>query len=146
MHKSKLLSLFSIFMKRIDYLPLHSKDKLLVYHRHVLSKVSWHFTVADLSKAWVTDNFDNLVSKYIRRYLDLPFSATLISLIFTKSQFSLNLQLPSIKFTQCQTVSRNIARSSPNVYVQALWKNTCNGTKLQYDMCRNTKEVLKAIG
>ena len=145
MHKSQLLSLFSTFMKGIDDLPLHPKNKLLVYHRYVLSKVSWHFTVADLPKTWVSDNLDNLVSKYIRRWLDLPVSATLTSLVLTKNQFGLNLKLPSVKFTQCQTLSRNILRSSPNVNVQTLWKNTSNGTNLQYDIYRNTKEVLKAV-
>ena len=72
MHKSQLLSLLSTFMKGIDDLPLHPKNILLVYHRYVLFKVSWHFTVADLPKTWVSDNRDNLVSKHIRRWLDLP--------------------------------------------------------------------------
>ena len=57
----------------------------------------------------------------------------------------LNLQMPSVKFTQCQTVSRNILRSSPNANVQALWKNTSTGPNLQYDIYRNTREVLKAV-
>ena len=143
-HKSQLLSLFSKFMKGIDDLPLHPNNKRLVYHKYVLSKVSWHFTVADLPKTWVSDNLDNLVSKYIRRWLDLPVSATLTSLVLTKNQFGLNLKLPSVKFTQCQTVSRNILRSSPNDNVQTLWKDTSNGTNLQYDIYRNIKEVLKA--
>ena len=139
MHKSQLLSLFSTFMKRIDELPLHPKTKLLVYHRYVLSKVSWHSTVVDLPKTWVSDNLDNLVSKFIRRWLDLPVSATLTSLVLTKNQFGLNLKLPSVKYTQCQNVSRNIPRSSPNVNVQTLWKNTSNGTNLQDNIYRNTR-------
>ena len=53
--------------------------------------------------------------------------------------------MPSVKFTQCQTVSRNILRSSPNANVQALWKNTSTGPNLQYDIYRNTREVLKAV-
>ena len=78
-HKNKLSSLFTELLKEIDSLPLHPKNKLLLYSRFVLSKVSWHFTVADLSKTWVTENLDNLVSKYIRQWLDLPVSATLSS-------------------------------------------------------------------
>ena len=148
LYKSKLLSLFSAFMKRIDYLPLHPRNKLQVYHRYVLSKVSLHFTIADLPRTWITKNFDNLVSRYIRSWLDLPVSATLTSLALTKNQFGLNLQMPSAKFIQCQTVSRNtlqsstnvnILQSSPNVNVQALWKNTSTGPNLQYDIYRNTK-------
>ena len=144
-HKSKLVSLFSTLMKDIDDLPLHPKNKLLLYHRYVLSKVSWHFTVADLPKTWVVQNLDNLVSNYIRQWLDLPVSATLSGIILSKNQFGLNLQLPSIKFAQCQTVCRNALKSSPNIDIQTLWKNTSHGTNLQYDIYRNTKEVLKAV-
>ena len=65
--KNKLSSLFSDFLKDIDSLPLYPRNKLLLYSRFVFSKVSWHFTVADLSKTWVTENLDNLVSNYIRQ-------------------------------------------------------------------------------
>ena len=86
-HKDKLSTLFTELPKEIDSSPLHPKSKLLLYSRFVLSKVSWHFTVADLSKTWVTENLDNLVSKYIRQWLDLPISATLSSIILSKSQY-----------------------------------------------------------
>ena len=98
-HKDKLSSLFTELRKEIDSLPLHLKNKLLLYSRFVLSKVSWHFTVADLSKTWVTENLDNLVSKYIRQWLDLPISATLSGIILSKSQYGLNMILPSMKFS-----------------------------------------------
>ena len=145
LQKSKLLSLFSTFTKGIDELPLHPKNKLLVYRRYVLFKVSWYFTVADLPRTWVTENLDNLVSRYIRSWLDLPVSATWTSLALTQKRFGLNLQMPPVKFTQCQIVSRIILQSSPNANVQALWKNTGTGPNLQYDIYRNTKEVLKAV-
>ena len=57
----------------------------------------------------------------------------------------MNLQMPSVQFTQCQTVSCNVLRSSPNVSVKALWNNTSNGPNIQYDIYRNTKEALKAV-
>ena len=145
LQKSKLLPLFSTFMKGIDDFPLHPKNELLVYHRYVLSKVSWHLKDTDLPRTWVTENLDNLVARYIRSWLNLPVSATLTSLALTQKQFGLNLQMPSVKFTQCQTVSRNVLQSSPNVNVQALWKNTSTGPNLQYDIYRNTKDVLKAV-
>ena len=135
-HKEKLLSIFPNLLKEIDDLPLHPKNKLLLYHRYVLSKVSWHFIVVDLSKTWVIENLDNLVSKYIRQWLDLPLSATLTSIVLSKNQFGLDLHLHSVKFTQCITVSRNALRT--------LWKNTSCGMNLQYDIYRNTKDVLKS--
>ena len=47
-HMSEVLDIFSGLMKNIDCIPCH--PKYLLYHRLVLSKVSWHFTIANLSK------------------------------------------------------------------------------------------------
>ena len=65
--KNKLSSLLNELLKEIDFLHLRSENKPLLYSRFVLSNVSWHFTVVELSKTWVTDNFDDLVYKYIRQ-------------------------------------------------------------------------------
>ena len=50
MHKSELIDMKNTILAQIDQLPLHPKYKILLYSRHLLSKISWHFTVADLSK------------------------------------------------------------------------------------------------
>ena len=108
-------------------------------------KAAWNFTVADLSKTWVVENLDNLVLKYVRKWFDLPVSSTLSGLVLPNSNFGLNLLLPSVKFTQCQTVCRSALRSSQNDDVKSPWKNTNNGMNLQYDIYRDTKDVLKAV-
>ena len=48
MHKSELLEILGSLMSDIDMLPIHPENKLLLYQRHVLSKLPWHLTVADL--------------------------------------------------------------------------------------------------
>ena len=65
--KNKLSFLFTELLKEIDSLPLLPKSNLLLHSRLALSKVSWHFTVADLSKTWITENLGHFVSKYIRQ-------------------------------------------------------------------------------
>jgi len=144
-HKNKLSSLFTELLKEIDSLPLHPKNKLPLYSRFVLSKVSWHFTVADLSKTCLNENHDNHDSKYIRQWLDLPISATLSSIILSKNQFGLNMIFLSMKFSQCQTVFRNSLRSSPNYEIKSLWQSTNCFMNIQYDVYKNTKDVVKAV-
>ena len=61
-HKEELTSLVNEIMTDIDLKPLHPKNKLL-YSRYVLSKLSWYFTVATLSKTWVTENIDPIVNQ-----------------------------------------------------------------------------------
>ena len=116
-----------------------------MYHRFVLSKISWHFTIADLGKTWVVENIDNVASKYIRQWLELPISATLSALILSKSKYGINLILPSTKFIQCQVVVRNALKSSPNSDIHFLWSSSSVGCNIQYDQFRNTKQVLNAI-
>ena len=112
----------------------------------MLSKLSWHFTVTDLGKTWISENLDNIVSKYIRQWLELPMSATLSSIVLSSTNFGLAFQLPSVKFQQCQTVLRSSLKSSKDEAIVRVWKNTNCGANIQYNIYKNTKQVLKLIG
>ena len=144
-HLFNVLDLVTNLMKQIDGIPCHPTNKLLLYHRFVLSKLSWHFTIANLSKTWVVENIDNLVASYFRQWFELPISATLSTLILPKSKFGINCILPSTKFLQCQTVIRNSLRLSPTSDITSLWAHTRIGCDIQYDQYKNTKQVLTAI-
>ncbi len=132
-------------MSEIDLKPLHPKNKILLYSRYLLSKFSWHFTVATLSKTWVSENMDSVVNKFVRKWLEIPVSGTLSNVFLTSNKFGLNIYPPSVKFTQCQTVSRKALKTSPNDCIRNLWKSTCDNTNIQYDVYTSTKEVLKSF-
>ena len=78
MHKSELTDMRNTILVQIDQLPLHPKYKILLYSRHLLSKISWPFTVADLSKTWVSENLDNIVASYVRKWLEIPVRGFLL--------------------------------------------------------------------
>jgi hypothetical protein len=62
-----------------------------------------------------------IASKYIRKWLELPVSATLSNVFIPpQSKFGLKIILPSAKFIQHQTVSRSALKYSPNVYIHNL--------------------------
>ena len=63
--------------------PLHPKNKLLLYSRYLLSKLSWHFTVTTISRTWVSENMDSVVNKYVRKWLEIPISGTLSNVYLT---------------------------------------------------------------
>ena len=107
-HKSEVYNTLTDILNNIDNLPLHPKNEILLYSRYVLSKISWHFTVSDIGKTWVNEKLDNIVSTYIRKWLELPISATLSNVRLPHNKFGLNIILPSTKFLQCQSVSRNV--------------------------------------
>ena len=81
----------------------------------------------------------------MRRWFELTTCATLSSLIISKSNYGLNLILPSIKFIQCQTIICNALKTSPNSDIKSLWLDSDNFTNIQFDQYRNTKQVLKSI-
>ena len=144
-HKSEVYDTLTNILNEIDNLPLHPKNKILLYSRYVLSKISWHFTVSDIGKTWVNEKLDNIASTYIRKWLELPISATLSNVLLPRNKCGLNIILPSTKFLQCQTVSRKALKASPNEATNNLWKDTSNYKNVQYDSYKNTKDVLTTI-
>ena len=128
-HKSEVYDTLTNILNEIDNLPLHPKNKILLYSRYVLSKISWHFTVSDIGETWVKEKLDNIASTYIRKWLELPISATLSNVLLPRNKCGLNIILPSTKFLQCQTVSRKALKASPNEATNNLWKDTSNYKK-----------------
>ena len=144
-HMSSLTSPFSDMLPEIDSLAILPQNKLRLYQTYLLSKVSWDFTVTNISKTWVMQLLDNLVSRYFREWLDIAISATLSGTILSKNQFGLSLQLPFVKFLQCQSVQRNILKSSPNNNIRSLRKTPVRDRIFNMIYCiysRNTKDVL----
>ena len=140
-HKIHLESSLLDMLKLIDSLRILPKNGLLLYQRYVLSKLSWHLTVSNLSKTWVIQNLDNVVVRFVRKWLDIPISATLSGISLPRNQFGLNLLVPSVKFLQCRTVLHTILKSSSNDTITFLWRSTSFGI----NMIRNTEQVFKAV-
>ena len=121
-HKGLLLTSLHDMLQTVDSLHIHPKNKLLLYHRYIPSKLSWHLTVADLSKTWICEHLDNVVTKYIRQWLEFPISATLSAIMLSHNSFGFSFQLPSVTFIQCQTVLRSALKSSEDAAITKLWK------------------------
>ena len=107
-------------MTDIDTKPLHPKNKLNLYCRYVLTKLSWHFTVTSIPKTWVIENIDPIVNRYIRQWLEIPISGTLSTIFLANDKFGLNPYPPSVKFIQCRSVLRSVLKTSPNESINQL--------------------------
>ena len=86
-------------MESIDKLPLHPRNKLLVYHRYVLAKLSWELTVSDISETWVKEALDSIVHKYVREWLEIPINGTLDIISLSKEKFGLGFTSVSTRYT-----------------------------------------------
>ena len=124
----------------IDNLPLHPKNKLKLYQQWILSKVSWHLTVTKISNTWMKNNIDNIVSRYIRLWLEIPVNGTLNIVTQSKRKFGLGVT----RHTQCQVTFRNKLRKSGNHNIREIDKSTSN-VNIQYDQFNSTRDALKHI-
>ena len=130
-HQSEIFDLFNNIISRIDDLHLHPRNKNLLYSCYLLSKILWDFTITDISQTWICETLDGIATKYIRKWLELPISATLSNVYLPHNKFGLNVILPSTKFIQCQTVSRLALKSSINENIRELWSITSTNKNIQ---------------
>ena len=143
-HKELLLEMSSEIMNKIDSLPLRSKNKILLYSRYFMSKISWHLTIADIEQTWVVNQLDSLAHTYLRRWLEIPASGTLSIIMLSKSQFGLDIHDISTKFKQCQVVVRQCLKNSENQEINQLY-HLSNDKSKQYDSFNSTRNVLKSM-
>ena len=68
---------------------------------------------------------------------------TLSNVFLTKAKFGLSLYPPSIRFSQCQTVTRNALKCSPDEDIKHLWKSTSTHTNLNMTDTEIQKRCLK---
>ena len=144
-HKEELLKKTKELLRSIDELPLHPKNKLLIYHRFVLSKLSWDLTITDISMTWVKQSRDSIANQFVRIWLEIPISGSLDIIQLAKGKFSIGYVLISTHFAQCQNTLRNTLKHSPNIDVRKIYDDTHTNKNLQYDKFKSTKEVIKNI-
>ena len=132
-------------LKTVDSFHIHPKNKLLLYHSYIPFKLSWHLTVADLSKTWICEHLDNAFANYILQWLELPLSAILSAIILSHNNFDLSFQPPSVKLMQCQAALCSSLKSSQDDVIRKLWKSNKCGISIQDATYKSTKHVLRII-
>ena len=141
-HKANIIQLTNDIFMKIDSLPLHPRNKILLYSRYLHSKFSWDLTVADIDKTWIVNNIEYICGQFIRRWLEIPPSGTLDLILLSGEKFGLEVSDVSTKLQQCQVTVRKCLRSSPNVDIQQL-ADMADAKTEQYDRFRASKEVIK---
>ena len=109
-----------------------------------ISKVSWHLNATKISNTWMKNNIDNIVSRYIRLWLEIPVNSTLNIVTQSKCKFGLGVILPSTRHTRCQVTFKNKIRKSSNHNIREIHKSASN-INIQYDQFNSTREALKDI-
>ena len=98
-HKEDLISDTKDFLKRTDELPIHPKNEMFIYHRYILSKLSWNLTIADIDMTCIKQSLDSIVNQYVRSWLEIPISSTLDTIQLSKGKFGICYGMVSTRFT-----------------------------------------------
>ena len=111
-HKANIIQLTNdILMKifYIDSLPLHPKNKILLYSRYLHAKLSWDLTVADIDEAWIVNNIDNICRQFIRRWLEIPPSGTFDLILLSREKFGLEVADVSTNYNSVKLRFANVS-------------------------------------
>ena len=144
-HKVSMLSKLKELLHTVDQLPLHPKNKIKIYSRYILPKLSWDLTISDVTVTWVKQVLDPVLKGYIRQWLEIPISGTLDILSLSKEKLGIGIINVSDRFMQCQVTLRNCLKNSINSDVRKIHANTSKGPNLKIDSVTSTKEMIKDL-
>ena len=60
--------------------------------RYVFSKLKWWFSIYNLTETWVSENLDNVINRYYRKWLHFPVSGNITHLTLPKNNLGLNIK------------------------------------------------------
>ena len=84
-HKHELLSESERLLEKIDLVPLHPRFKLELHGKYLLSKISWHLTIADINIIRVKQTLHLICHNNFSSWLGIPTIGTLDILLQAKS-------------------------------------------------------------
>ena len=90
------------------------------------------------------NNIDNIVSRYIRQWLEIPVNGALNIVTHSKRKLGLGATLPFTRHSQCQVTFRNKLRKCSSHNIWEIHKSTKN-INIQYDHFNSICEALKHI-
>ena len=144
-HKKILIEEVEDILSIISKLPLHPEHKLDLYNRYLLSKISWHLTIADLTETWVKEVLENKCHNAFQRWLGIPANGTVDIIMLSKSKFGLNIVDVSMKFTQCQTIIRKKLSNAENEDTQLVYQLIREKSNINYDHYITSKNIIKDL-
>ena len=124
---------------------MHTKHKLDLYNRYLLSKISWHLTIVDLTETWVKEVLGNKCHNAFRRWLEIPANDTVDIIMLSKSKFGLNIVDLSMKFTQCQTIIKKKLSNAENEDTQLIYQLIREKSNINYNHFITSKNVIKDL-
>ena len=81
------------YLSLIETIPVKNIDKIKILNTYVFSKLRWPMSIYDLGTTWVKQSCDNLITRSIRRWLDIHPGTNVSHLKLPAGKLGLNVQL-----------------------------------------------------
>ena len=86
--------------------------------RYVFSKLKWQFSVDNLTDAWVSENLENAINRYYRKWLHFPVSDNITHLSLPKNKLVLNIKTLKEIYVECKVTVGQTLKLSRNEEVK----------------------------
>ena len=80
------------YVETIEKLPIKSFHQIEIMQRYVFSELKWWFSVYHLTETWVSENLDNVINRYYRKWLHFPVGGNATHLSLPKNKLGLNIK------------------------------------------------------
>ena len=122
--KDELVSEVMQYLAKIDLMPVKPLQKIAIVQKYVYSKLRWRFSIYPLTTTWVSQNLENLVSKSLRKWLQIPISGNILHLSLPTSKLGLNFCSVTDLYQECQLSTRRILKTSQSEELRRIYSLT----------------------
>ena len=122
--KKELVDSIVSYVTTTDSLPLTPFNKVAIINRYVYSKLRWRYSIYDLTETWIAQNIDNIIYKYIRKWLQLPIAANVTHLSLPLNRLGISFKPSKELYKQCKITVRKILKLSVNAEIRRLYDIT----------------------
>ena len=126
------------YLKTLDSLPLHPHHKVSVITKYIYSKLRWRLSIYSISETWTIQNLDNVVNKYIRKWLGMHVGANITHLTMPPKRLGLNFKSVFNILKQCNLSLRRLLSTSNNKDITDVYHLTKYKFMVEDQILKNT--------
>ena len=119
--KNDIIAKVIEYITKIYLLPLSPLNRISIIQTYMFSKLRWNFSIYEFTETWVEQNIDNLIFKYVQKWLQLPVSANAKHLSFSVQNLGINFKFAKFVYKKCKLSVRRIISQSNNSEIQRLY-------------------------
>ena len=105
--KAELKNEVRKYVETIDQQSIKCFHKIEIMQHYVFSKLKWRFSVYHLTETWVSENLDNLINRYFRKWSHFPVSGNMTHLSLPKNKLGLNIKTLQQIYIMCKVSAQS---------------------------------------